>query len=89
MCKIKSGVQIGNEMDLQNMIVGIILRQQHEYQEKDIIKIVIKYSEKAPIDVKEPLLKKMVQDNLDLLYRLKRIRCLDGVYTPIPIDDFY
>ena len=32
MCKVKSGVLITNKEDVQNMIIGIIFRQQKKYR---------------------------------------------------------
>ena len=36
MCKVKFGHEITSDSDLQNLIIGIIFRQEKKYLEKDI-----------------------------------------------------
>ena len=43
MCKIKSGRAISNTEDVRNLITGVILRQEKEYQNSDIVKTVMHY----------------------------------------------
>ena len=85
MCKVKYGVQLNNEMDLQNMVIAIILRQTQDYKEQDILKLAIRYSNQSPMIIDKSALKRVTREMLDLLYRFGKIDCMDGVYSPIPV----
>lgn len=85
MCKVKSGVNIKNKSDLQNMIIGIILRQSKQYNEREIYKAVMYHSKNAQIAINSDYVKNMINDNLDFLIRCKKVSCMDGVYTPLYI----
>ena len=88
MCKVKFGVNLNNESDLQNMVIGIILRQNQQYREKDILNKVMYYSKNANIDITTPLVRNMVRENLNFLLRNQKVCCMDGVYTPLKINNF-
>ena len=88
MCKVKFGANLNNESDLQNMVVGIILRQNQKYKEKDILNIVTHYSKNANMDVSPSLIKNITRENLSFLLRNQKVCCLDGVYTPLTINKF-
>jgi hypothetical protein len=81
MCKVKSGANLKTESDVQNLITGIILRQQHPYYEDDIINSVIYYCRGNQVVTKYKLVE-MVQETLDIFSQYKKLRCTDGLYTP-------
>lgn len=81
MCKVKYGAALKNESDVQNLIIGIIFRQQSFYRKDDIFNTVTKYIQGSSMVLDKLSIKKMVQDNLDLLVRFDRIKCIDGVYS--------
>lgn len=86
MCKVKSGINLNSETDLQNMVIGIILRQQTKYQENDILKTAKYYSQNANFPIKTITLKRTIRRSLDILVRFEKVNCLDGIYTPLGID---
>lgn len=88
MCKVKFGTALMNESDVQNLIVGIIFRQQEQYKEGDILNLARKYTENSSFKVSTLYLQKMIEENLDFLVRFGRIKCLDGMYFPLSIYDF-
>lgn len=88
MCRVKSGINIKNKNDLQNMVIGIILRQKDKYLEQDIINAVTYFSSNSTMEIDSFLIKNIVKDNLDFLLRTKRLFCMDGVYTPLRIEQF-
>lgn len=81
MCKVKSGSNLRTESDLQNLITGIILRQQHSYFESDIISAVEYHCGGNQI-VSQQRLQEMIQETLDILSQYMKIDCIDGLYTP-------
>lgn len=88
MCKVKSGVNLKNNADLQNMVIGIMLRQRNEFIEQDILDAVNYHSRNAEIYIDQWIVKDLVRDNLNFLLRTNRVRCVDGVYTPLPIEQY-
>ncbi len=88
MCKVKSGSNIENKADLQNLVIGIILRQRNKYVEQDIFEAVAYHSRNAAMAIDTWLIKDIVRDNLDFLQRTNKLFCMDGIYTPCSIDQY-
>ncbi len=84
MCKVKSGSQIKNQQDIQNLIVGIIFRQRAPYQIDDILNIVLYYTKNSQYNISEDDLYYTISDTLDMLCVRNRVKCKNGVYTPLP-----
>lgn len=84
MCKVKSGTQIKNQQDIQNLVVGIIFRQRVAYRIDDILNIVLYHTKNSQYCVSEEDLYYNISDTLDMLCTRNRIRCKNGVYTPMP-----
>lgn len=84
MCNVKSGVQIKNRQDVQNLIIGIIFRQTAPYKIDDIINIVVHCMKNSLYHVSEDDLYYIVSDTLDMLYIRNRIKCKNGVYSSLP-----
>lgn len=85
MCKVKSGLNLKTESDLQNLITGIILRQQHSYFESDIMDTVEYHCGVNQI-VSRRRLQEMIGETLDLFAQYKKVDCVDGLYTPKRIN---
>lgn len=88
MCVVKSGAKIKNLSDFQNLVIGIILRQSNSYKEKDIVNAVTFHSRNAEISIDSKLVSETVKDNLVFLQRTNRLRCIDGVYKPLSIEQY-
>jgi hypothetical protein len=82
MCKVKSGVQLKNKEDVQNLVIGIIFRQQTKYTMKDICATVQYFLQDTQIEISQKNVVRIVEDNLDLLNRRGKIYCRNGCYTP-------
>lgn len=82
MCKVKSGKALKNLQDVQNMVVGIINRQQNKYKSKDIHDAVVYFYKGADIEVSSAELKAMVDDNLSFMYRQGLVDCRGGYFHP-------
>ena len=85
MCKVKSGVQIKNQQDVQNLVIGIIFRQRMPYRIHDILNIVLYYTKNSQYNISEDDLYYTISDTLDMLYDRNRIKCENGIYTPLPL----
>lgn len=85
MCKVSSGASIKNWQDVQNLVIGIILRQQEEYCIENILDLVQYYMVGSPINAKENELYGVILNNLDLLYIRNKVKCKNGYYIPQPI----
>ena len=80
MCKVKSGVCIKTRQDVQNLVIGLIFRQQHEYSQGDILYIVEHYTQGAEVKLERDALNTIISKNLDILHRNGRIQCKNGIY---------
>lgn len=87
MCKVKSGTDIKNRSDFQNLVMGIILRQNTKYNENDIFKAVMYHSKNSQILINPTFVKNVISENLHFLIRSKRVFCIDGIYIPLNIVD--
>ncbi len=84
MCKVKSGTQIKNQQDIQNLVIGIIFRQYKPYQLDDVLNIALYYTKKSKYKISEDDLYYIIYDTLDMLCIRNRIKCKNGVYTSLP-----
>lgn len=86
MCRVGSGASIKNRQDLQNLVIGIINRQQQYYRVEDILDLVQYYLEGSSINLSVEQLRKIITDNLDMLYIRNRVKCINGCYIPQPLN---
>lgn len=86
MSKVKSGAAIRNLQDVQNLITGIIFRQQQEFRIENILDLVEYYMQGSALNIQNQQLYKMIDDNLDVLYIRNKVRCRDGYYKLQPLS---
>lgn len=84
MCKVRSGAKIRNQQDVQNLVTGIIFRQRGAYRINDILKIVLPYMKGSQYKISEDDLYCIIADTLDMLCIRSRIKCKNGIYSPLP-----
>lgn len=82
MCNVKYGCDIKNQNDVQNLIIGIINRQQGDYNKSQIYEMVEYNYHGAEYVMSTKALRKMVDDNLSFLYKAGFIDCWNGLYSP-------
>lgn len=85
MCKVKSGELLENMQDMQNLVIGIINRQDKSYNRESIVNTVCSYSKGCKLEINKTGIEHLVDDNLSYLYRKGFIDCNNGQYTPQPI----
>lgn len=89
MCKVKSGKAIVSKSDFQNLVIGILLRQQNNYRETDIFNAVSFHCTGSPLALRPLTVQRAIRDNLHFLTRYGKVTCMDGVYTPVPCVKSY
>lgn len=82
MAYVKHNEDVKNEQDLQNLVIGIIFRQQEPFEAEEIVKIVNYYLKGSKFYDDIEKIEKKVDENLDLLYRRDRVRCWRGIRYP-------
>ena len=87
MCKVKSGIHLTNQEDVQNLVIGIIFRQQKKYRLEDICLSVQYYIQGTQLEMNSKKLCRLVEENLDLLNRRGKLYCRNGYYMPQTIID--
>lgn len=85
MCKVKSGALVENYQDVQNLVIGILNRQEKYYHIENIIYLVQKYLKGSSVEIQEEQLKQIISNNLDMLYIRNRVKCKNGCYIPQPL----
>ncbi len=82
MCKVKTGALIVNKGDVQNMIVGIILRQQNKYKKEEILEMSKKYFQGSALEMDNNTFMEIIEENLEIFSRNEKIFCENGNYIP-------
>ncbi len=87
MAYVKTGKDLQNEQDLQNLVVGTINRMpliKKEFRITDVIRIVRRYSKDASFIISNEMIREKVEDNLDLYQIRNKVACKNGVYHFLP-----
>ena len=82
MCRVKIGKKISCLSDVQNLIIGIILRQQDAYKEEDILRMTSHFMHGSDLHIPEVVLKKIVRRNLEQITMNKMAFYKKGYYIP-------
>ena len=82
MCKVKSGIMIENQQDVQNLVIGILFRQEKKYSQEQIYAIVQHYLQGSLYVINQKTVLKIISDNIDMLHRNSYVSCVNGYYTP-------
>lgn len=86
MCNVKSGVLVENRQDVQNLVIGIIFRQQYKYKIENIVAAVQYYMKGSSVTMDTDSLREIISDNLNLLHRNDKIKRKNGYYIPRSFD---
>lgn len=86
MANVKHNKDVQNEQDLQNLVIGIILRMVKPFTDDVVVSIVNYYLRDSIFHNNTPLIKRYVSDSLDFLQNQDTMRRRDGVcYMRNPI----
>lgn len=84
MCHVKTNENIVTKQDLQNLITGIILRQQGMFTEKYLKKATDFFMMGSPLAVAESEIEDMIGNTLNVLRWSGKTMYHAGVYTHCP-----
>ncbi len=82
MANVLHNEDVKNEQDLQNLVIGIIFRQDNPYKSESIVRIVNHYLRRSVFQGNTKLIRQHVNDTLDLLLFHDNVRCINGLYYP-------
>ncbi len=85
MCLMKSGAQITELSDLQNLVTAYILRSQHPYTVVDLAQKVLYSCEGSNLPISNDQVTDLVRDTTIALLRSKYISVNAGCYFPRPV----
>lgn len=82
MCMLKTGKDIQTLGDINNLVIGTLLRQSQTYSSEDIVRAVRRDSDGSLVPVSDEQLNRMIKNDLDLLVEYGNVRCRNGRYVP-------
>lgn len=82
MANVKTGKDIVNIQDVQNLVIGVINRQEKMFLKNDIFVMVKHYMHDSSFTVSDEDIEKIIGENLDYLYRKTMLDCKNGYYMP-------
>lgn len=85
MCRIKTGNRIQTRGDVVNLVTAILLRQRKAFSPTLIANTANYYMEGAEYQICAKKLRKIIQEDIDVMERNKEIECNNGMYYPLDI----
>lgn len=82
MAEVIHNEDVKNEQDLQNLVIGVIFRMQQPFRDEEIVEIANYWLKGSKFYNDIERIRKCVEDNLDLLYRIDRVVCWNGIRYP-------
>lgn len=84
MANIKSGVEIRETYDVQNIVTAYILRSEKPFTRDEMIMSVENACEGSTIKITREQIKELVQDTIDAFLRIKLLTACNGKYYAYP-----
>lgn len=85
MCRIKSGAQIKEIYDVQNIVTACILRSPRPYSIPGLTQTVKKMCRGSSINITETQIEKLVRDTTMAFQRIKLVTAYNGQYYAYPV----
>lgn len=85
MCRIKSGTQIEEIYDVQNIVTACILRSSQPYSIPELSQTVKEKCEGSSIIVTDAQIESLVSDTTMAFQRIKLITAYNGQYYAYPV----
>lgn len=86
MCRIKSGTQIEEIYDVQNIVTACILRSSRPYSIPELSKTVKAKCEGSSIDITDAQIERLVNDTTMAFQRINLITAYNGQYYAYPVE---
>lgn len=78
---IRTCEKVINGSDLQNLVIAILLRQEHPFKRNYCLKVINRYLRRSDYFWSNETAENL-DENLNFLQRNDRLRCVDGVFYP-------
>lgn len=85
MCRIKSGAQIREIYDVQNIVTACILRSSRPYSISGLTQTVKNACRGSSINITETQIEKLVRDTTMAFQRIKLVTAYNGQYYAYPV----
>lgn len=82
MAEVRHNEDVKNEQDLQNLVIGILFRQEEPYKDKAIVEAVNYWLKGSKFYNNLELIEQKVEENLDLLERIDKVAFCYGICYP-------
>ena len=79
---IKTGKEIRSSVDIRNLIVSIIFRQNSDFTERKIFDLVENYLKGSKMKIGADDILEMIEETLNILGRNGEVACWNGKYRP-------
>lgn len=86
MCRIKSGTQIKEIYDVQNIVTACILRSSQPYSIPGLSQTVKEKCRGSSIDITDALIERLVIETTMAFQRIKLITAYNGQYYAYPVE---
>jgi len=86
MCRIKSGIQIEEIYDVQNIVTACILRSSQPYSIPELSQTVKEKCEGSSIIITDAQIESLVSDTTIAFQRIKLITAYNGQYYAYPVE---
>ena len=84
---VKTGSEIKNFADIENLVVSLIFRMENNYTQKDILSLALKYLDGCEITYSKFDIEKIIDAKLDLLQRYNHVTCCNGKYNTMSVNE--
>lgn len=85
MCRIKSGAQIEEIYDVQNIVTACILRSPRPYSIRGLTQTVKRRCKGSSINITEKQIEELVRDTTFAFQRIKLVTAYNGQYYAYPV----
>lgn len=80
MCRVKTGAQITNESDLQNLVTATILREEEPYSIRSLSQKINEECQGSPLNISLEKILKLVAETTDAFLRYEYLDCFGKKY---------
>lgn len=82
MCKVKTGADVYDLQDVQNLVTGIVFRQTIGFRRDDLLSAVRKYMQGSPVEHQHYKIEYIVDSTLSTCVYNNWLTCRRDTYVP-------
>ena len=84
---VKTGSEIKNFADIENLVVSLIFRMEESFSAKQLFESTKKYIDGSEITYSKFDIEKIIDNKLDLLQRYNHVSCCNGKYKTMSANE--